>query len=159
MSFRKLLLPFLTILLFATGTYWGVQSKGKSGAHLHPENQQIVSKGKALYADNCASCHGDELEGQDDWKSLGDDGFMPAPPHDKSGHSWHHTDQLLFDLTKYGLGKIIGKKDYKTKMPIYDDVLTDEEIVAVLSYIKSRWPSDIQNRHDQMNAKNVKDKQ
>lgn len=159
MSFRKLPLSFLIIFLLATGTYWGVQSKGKPGALLHPENQQIVSKGKTLYAANCASCHGDELQGQNDWKSPGEDGLMPAPPHDKSGHSWHHTDELLFNLTKYGLGKIIGKKDFKTKMPIYEEVLSDEEIIAVLSYIKSRWPSKIIERHDQMNANNVKTNQ
>jgi mono/diheme cytochrome c family protein len=52
--------------------------------------------------------------------------------------------------------RFIGESEYKTNMPIYDDVLSDEEIVAVLSYIKSRWPSEIQDRHDQMNANNAK---
>ena len=159
MSIIKFPWSFLIILGLATGTFWGVQSKDKPGALLHPQDQQIVAKGKALYAANCASCHGDELQGQDNWRSPDEDGFMPAPPHDKSGHSWHHTDELLFSLTKYGLGKMIGKKDYKTNMPIYDEVLSDEEIIAVLSYIKSRWPADIQDRHDQMNAMNAKDDQ
>ena len=76
---------------------------------------------------------------------------MPAPPHDASGHTWHHDDRILFKLTKYGLGAVIGDKDYKSNMPAYEDTLSDAEIVAVLSFIKSTWPEAIQRRHDQLN--------
>ena len=50
----------------------------------------------SLYAENCASCHGAKLEGQPDWRSPGPDGVMPAPPHDRTGHTWHHGDGMLF---------------------------------------------------------------
>ena len=81
---------------------------------------------------------------------------MPAPPHNKSGHTWHHTDDQLFEITKYGLAKTIGQKDYKTNMPIYEGVLSDEEIIAAFSYIKSTWPDNIRERHDQMNEQKAK---
>ena len=42
--------------------------------------------------------------------------------------------------------------DYKVSMPIYDDVLKDEEIVAALSYIKSTWPDDVRQIQDKINA-------
>ena len=42
--------------------------------------------------------------------------------------------------------------DYKVSMPIYDDVLKDEEIVATLSYIKSTWPDDVRQIQDKINA-------
>jgi mono/diheme cytochrome c family protein len=29
-------------------------------------------------------------------------------------------------------------------MPAFEDILTDDEIVAVLTYIKSTWPEDVQ---------------
>ena len=65
---------------------------------------------------------------------------MPAPPHNERGHTWHHTDHLLFDLTKYGVEKIVKMENYKSNMPAYESVLSDDEIIAVLSYIKSTWP-------------------
>ena len=132
------------------------RSQARAGAILDPENQQMVAMGKALYGAQCASCHGDQLQGQPEWKSPGADGLLPAPPHDETGHTWHHSDELLFRLTKSGLGKIIGKKDYKTNMPVYRDILKDEEIIAVLSYIKASWPKEIQARHDQLNAQAAK---
>lgn len=36
-------------------------------------------------------------------------------------------------------------------MPAYDDVLSDEEIVAALSWIKAQWPAGIRARHDELN--------
>ena len=125
---------------------------------LQPDDMQIVARGKKIYADNCASCHGNYLEGEPNWQRPKADLTMPAPPHDETGHTWHHTDQLLFDLTKYGLGKLIKNPDYKTNMPIYDGVLEDEEIIAVLSYIKSTWPQNINQRHDEMNLQSKEKK-
>ena len=78
---------------------------------------------------------------------------MPAPPHDETGHTWHHPDQVLFDITKLGIVAAANLKDYKTVMPIYEGVLSDEEIIAVLSFIKSTWPGEIRAGHDEMNAR------
>ena len=74
-----------------------------------------------------------------------------ALPHDKTGHTWHRLDALLYKLTKYGFAAMIGS-DYKVSMPIYDDVLKDEEIIAALSYIKSTWPGDVRQIHDKINS-------
>jgi mono/diheme cytochrome c family protein len=117
---------------------------------LQPDNESVVALGGSLYKTHCAECHGQNLEGQPNWRSRDAEGYLPAPPHDKSGHTWHHADELLFKLTKLGTASIAGP-DYKTRMPAYADVLRDEEIVAVLSYIKSRWPNRIRKRHDRLN--------
>ena len=77
-------------------------------------------------------------------------GLLPAPPHDASGHTWHHGDSYLFAVTKYGIERLLGQH-YPNAMPIYDGVLSDREIIAVLSYIKSQWPAEIQSRHDRLN--------
>ena len=123
-----------------------------SGAHLlRSEHERIVAQGQQIYADNCASCHGTNLEGQPNWKQPGANGRLPAPPHDASGHTWHHTDAVLFGLTKYGAAKFAGLENYETDMPVYEGVLSDEEIVAALSFIKAQWPEDIRRRHGQMN--------
>ena len=110
----------------------------------------IVALGASVYEANCASCHGANLEGQANWRSPGYDGRLPAPPHDATGHTWHHDVDTLFRLTKYGTGALIGDPDYASNMPIYEGVLSDEEIIAVLSYIKSTWPDDVRARHDEM---------
>ena len=101
--------------------------------------------------DQCASCHGVNLEGQAGWRDKMVDGMRLAPSHDKSGHTWHHPNALLYKLTKYGFAAMIGS-DYKVSMPIYDDMLKDEEIIAALSYIKSTWPGDVRQIHDKINA-------
>jgi mono/diheme cytochrome c family protein len=119
---------------------------------LRPDDALSVSIGKKVYAENCASCHGVNLEGQPNWRQRGSDGLLPAPPHDPSGHTWHHPDGMLFALTKYGPGYVSGQPDYQSAMPAYDGVLKDAEIAAALSYIKSTWPDEIRARHDEINA-------
>ena len=119
---------------------------------LLPKNHSVTNSGKLVYAENCASCHGMALEGQANWRQRDPDGYLPAPPHDKTGHTWHHSDSYLFLMTKYGIEKMIGRK-YPNNMPAYKDKLTDEEIIAALSYIKSTWPGRIQRQHDQVNAR------
>lgn len=120
---------------------------------LRPRDALSVSIGKKVYVENCASCHGADLEGQPNWRQRGADGLLPAPPHDPTGHTWHHPDGMLFALTKYGPAKVSGQPDYRSAMPAYEGVLKDAEIAAVLSYIKSTWPAEIQARHDEINAK------
>lgn len=125
-----------------------------SGALLTPGDRQTVAQGKQIYAENCASCHGANLEGQvEDWRSPGPDGLMPAPPHDETGHTWHHPDEILFKITKLGIVKAANLKDYKSAMPAYENILSDAEIIAVLSYIKSTWPDEVRAGHDEMNAR------
>ena len=98
--------------------------------------------GERLYQENCASCHGANLEGQPDWRSRLPNGRLPAPPHDASGHTWHHTDRVLLDIVKRGTAEIFGN-GYECDMPGFKEVLTDEEITAIIDYIKSTWPDRI----------------
>ncbi len=98
--------------------------------------------GERLYQENCASCHGANLQGQADWRSRLPTGRLPAPPHDASGHTWHHTDRVLLDIVKRGTAAIVGN-GYESDMPGFKEVLTDEEITAIIDYIKSTWPDRI----------------
>ncbi len=107
----------------------------------NPDDSRQVELGAIVYAESCASCHGDRLEGQPDWRQRKPDGKLPAPPHDQSGHTWHHADEQLFALTKNGLTPPVAPAGYRSDMPAYADSLTDDEIWAVLSFIKSKWPS------------------
>lgn len=126
--------------------------KAELGISLQHKDRAVVDVGKAIYAENCASCHGVVLEGQAIWRQRDVEGYLPAPPHDERGHTWHHPDSYLFLMTKYGIEEMIGKS-YPNNMPVFEDKLTDDEIIAALSYIKSTWPGRIQLKHDQINAR------
>lgn len=117
---------------------------------LEVDNPQIVLNGSRIYDENCASCHGANLEGQPNWRARDADGLLPAPPHDESGHTWHHDSEALFALTKYGIAAVINNPDYPSNMPAYEGILSDDDIIAVLSYIKSTWPDDIRAIHDEI---------
>ncbi|WP_229738107.1 c-type cytochrome [Sinisalibacter lacisalsi] len=101
-----------------------------------------VAQGETLYADSCASCHGANLEGQPEWRSPGPDGRLPAPPHDETGHTWHHPDRVLFQYTKLGGRAALALQgvDFDSGMPAFGETLTDQEIWNILGYIQSTWP-------------------
>ena len=118
---------------------------------LRHEDATRVASGKLVYEAHCASCHGVALEGEPDWRQPDENGLLPAPPHDETGHTWHHPDAQLFDLTKRGPAAIVGG-GYESNMPGFGDVLSDQEIWDVLSYIKSTWPRRIIEIHNQRNG-------
>jgi mono/diheme cytochrome c family protein len=101
------------------------------------ERRSRLALGERVYAEQCASCHGDNLEGQPDWQTPLASGRLPAPPHDASGHTWHHSDEELFTITKDGMASLVP--GYSSDMPAFASVLTDGEIRAVLEFIRSTW--------------------
>lgn len=128
-----------------------VLPKGAARQGLLPyDSADNVTRGATLYADNCASCHGGDLRGADDWRTRNDNGRLPAPPHDASGHTWHHADDVLIAITTYGSAKIVGQ-GYQSDMPGFQDNLSDQEILDVLGFIKSTWPEDVIDMHNQAN--------
>ena len=116
------------------------------------QDKTAIALGKIIYRQHCAYCHGAKREGQTGWRDTLKDGKRLAPPHDETGHTWHHPDQQLFAITKYGLASLLAQP-YPNDMPVYEDILEDTEILAVLAYIKNSWPKDIQNRHDKLNQR------
>ena len=131
-------------------------SEAKDDAsYANPEDAPQVALGQRIYSEHCASCHGVDLEGEQNWRSLKASGRLPAPPHDETGHTWHHPDWQLFRITKLGPAEIVGD-GYESDMPGFADVLTDKEIWATLAFIKSRWPQRIRARHDRINKASKK---
>lgn len=102
--------------------------------------------GRLLYADHCAACHGVALEGAPDWRRPGPDGLYPAPPHDETGHTWHHGDGMLSDYVQRGGQAVLDDLgvSFTSGMPGFGDILSNDEIEAILAYIRSTWPAHIQ---------------
>ena len=125
--------------------------KPASTGLLKPDDMQVTTLGRQVYGTHCAACHGAKLEGQPNWRQRDAQGRLPAPPHDATGHTWHHPDETLFRITKFGVAKAANLASYESSMPAYEGVLTDSEILAALSWIKAQWPANIQAKHDEMN--------
>ena len=124
---------------------WNVLYRGTAARMADPGDPAQVAAGEQIYMAQCASCHGANLEGQGDWRYRKVDGRLPAPPHDESGHTWHHPDSQLFDVIKFGTAAI-APPGYVTDMGAFKDKLSDAEIWAVIAYIESRWPDEIRAR-------------
>ena len=104
------------------------------------DSELMIVRGKIAYQNNCASCHQVNLSGAENWKGVDEDGHRKAPPLNGTGHTWHHDDETLHKIIKYGLVGIIS--DYDGKMGGFKDNLNDKDIDSVLAYIKSFWPDD-----------------
>ncbi len=117
------------------------------------DNFEQVALGKKVYYQHCANCHGEELEGQENWRKRKPNGRLPAPPHDDSGHTWHHPDQMLFDIIKNGLVAPYAPDNYETDMPAWQGRISEEEMWAVLAFIKSRWSEEKRHIQQDINRK------
>ena len=125
--------------------------RGDAPPRADASDPELVALGAAVYEEHCASCHGRNLEGEPDWRRRRTDGTLPSPPHDATGHTWHHADEHLFRMTREGPAAVVGK-GYRSTMPGFAGVLDDREIWASLAYIKSRWPADIQAAQSRIDA-------
>jgi S-disulfanyl-L-cysteine oxidoreductase SoxD len=103
------------------------------------ENAEAVQDGRKLYASHCASCHGRKLQGQLLWQVRDEFAGRRAPAHDQTGHTWQHSDEDLFAMTKFGRFPTTPAT-VKSYMPAYAQNLSDDRILAVIAYIKATWP-------------------
>ena len=104
-------------------------------------NSALIQEGKQIYQINCAACHGANSEGAPNWATPEADGLFPAPPHDDTGHTWHHSDRVLDETIANGMGDPL-KSGSPLRMPAFGDKLSDEEIRASIEYFKSLWSEE-----------------
>jgi mono/diheme cytochrome c family protein len=109
-----------------------------------------VLKGRQIYRERCASCHGRSLEGQPLWQLQDQYMHRRAPAHDASGHTWQHSDEDLFAMTKNGRFPGVPNSIH-SYMPAFGGHLTDAEILDVLAYIKATWPLGIRVSQSMLN--------
>ena len=130
---------FATLFIFSST----VLAEEKSRFLLKDTEISVVKEGKKVYRTYCAACHGKNLEGQPNWETFGADGRLPAPPHDESGHTWHHPDSYLVDVVLNGFTPGKNKPlEYESNMPAFKNILDIDQIISALSYIKSTWSID-----------------
>ena len=150
---NRLVIAGLVVFILAAAViaYYGRTELDKATPmRIDPRDAAQAERGRAVYANHCASCHGAQLRGQPDWRIRLPNGRIPAPPHDESGHTWHHPDDVLFGITKHGLVPPHAPKGYESDMPAFGGVLSDPDIRAVLAFIESRWPPEVVKWRNEM---------
>ncbi len=131
---NKILNLFLLILIISSHATFSFASNHYP---ITLESKLNNERGKLLYTQYCASCHQVNLSGAEDWKGYDADGHRKAPPLNGTGHTWHHSDETLHQIIKYGFAKLI--KNYEGKMIGFEEDLSDKEIDYILGFIKSHW--------------------
>jgi len=113
------------------------------------DDRNLVGEGLAIYMPTCSSCHGKRLEGQALWQVEDRFAGRRAPAHDATGHTWQHSDEALFYMTKFG--HFPAAAPHVSYMPAFAGHLSDREIVAVIAFIKANWPVGIRASQAMLN--------
>ena len=150
-TIRRFLIPVSVVAaVAAVAAGWAMLGGGSPTPGADAGDPALVSLGAEVYGAHCAVCHGVSLEGQAGWRRRNADGTLPAPPHDATGHTWHHPDDYLFEYTRRG-GAALVPAEFRSNMPGFADALSDAEIWAALAFIKSRWPDAVRTGQDRLN--------
>jgi mono/diheme cytochrome c family protein len=129
---RVVFSPLPTIVLAMTAS---------SAAATEPVLQHelaLVNEGRSVYEHACASCHGARGEGAANWQGPDRNGELPAPPHDSEGHTWKHSDAMLYRIVQQGWRDPFNRTERLT-MPAFNEQLSPGQIVAVVTYLKTLW--------------------
>lgn len=139
------------VLFLALALAIGSAAAQTATAHFaDADNEALVARGKTVYGTVCAACHGRRLQGQALWQLMDRFAGRRAPPHDATGHTWRHSDDDLFAMTKFG--HFPGTPpQVRSWMPAFGGHLSDREILAVIAYIKSNWPTGIRASQAMLN--------
>ncbi len=103
--------------------FWPRQNSSTLELPSYPVEQ--VALGQTIFQANCSSCHGVDGSGYAQEN-------IPAPAVNGTAHAWHHTDAQISGWIRDGVGQ----------MPAIGTDWSDDEIDAVLSYIKQWWGPD-----------------
>jgi len=85
------------------------------------QQEELIKHGRRIYRGNCATCHGPTGQGR------------IGPPHNHTGNTWEQADGELMSIVLEGRNR---------RMPAFQEQLTEAEIEAVLTYIKTMWDDD-----------------
>lgn len=124
--FRTILVSIVVVGVAASAAVWfwprGPEPQADpSNLPSYPVEQ--VARGRDIFQADCATCHGSEGRGN---PSAG------VPALDGSMHAWHHPDGQIAGFLRHGIGD----------MPAVGSDWTDDEIQAVLAYVKQWWEPD-----------------
>lgn len=128
-------LPVAALMSFAAA----VALAGGTGPT--PLDPKQVETGRKIYQQYCASCHGPRGRVEGDWEQPNAQGELPPPPHDAEGHTWKHSDAMLYRMVSEGWRDPFNKTGRLT-MPAFGEQLSPRQICDVIIYLKTLWTSE-----------------
>lgn len=118
------------------------------------DSAALIASGKLIYRRACASCHGKRLQGQPLWQLKDQFEGRRAPAHDQTGHTWSHSDEALFHMVHNGRFPSMSATTL-SYMPAFRNVLSTQQIVATLAFIKATWPIGLRISQSLLNPNNL----
>ncbi|MBW3620768.1 MAG: cytochrome c [Actinobacteria bacterium] len=121
------------------GVTVGVVAAG-CGSGRSPADPGTIARGQEIYEASCVGCHGGPTGGE----------INEIPPrHNAEGHTWHHGDCILEEIIRDGPEpRPEAPEDFPT-MPAFADELRDDDIAAVLAYIRTWWTEEQREFQDE----------
>jgi mono/diheme cytochrome c family protein len=128
----------MLLLGFMIATVGFIAVAGSDEKTPPPLPPDSVKAGGTIYQQYCASCHGAHGEGAANWTEPDNNGELPAPPHDSEGHTWKHSDAMIYQMVARGWRDPFNKTK-RLSMPAFADMLSAEQIRSVITYLKTLW--------------------
>ena len=138
---RRMVWAGLALALGGVAAFGGTRFMGADDGGGGGMTAAKIAAGDRIYQATCAACHGIDGAGEANWRVRRADGKLPAPPMNGDGHTWHHPDDQLFAMVKYGVAAL-APEGYRSDMAGFGNRLSDAEIRQVLAYVKSTWPAE-----------------
>ncbi len=111
------------VLLAGIGLRFATRPEVPEVTNADPSNTQLVSAGERLYTTRCSGCHGalsDEISNQ------------AAPGLNGASQAAQRTNEELYEIIANGKGT----------MPAFGNRLSESEIWAIVSFMRSAWQGD-----------------
>ena len=127
----------LGLVFAATGWHVDMQALGATVGELVPQSQ--TQRGERLYNVFCVNCHGGPEIRPNEGR------IIYPPPHNASGHTWQHSDCEILTIVDNGgddvtrANRAAQAPPGSVEMPSFRARLTHDDILAILSYIKTMW--------------------
>lgn len=126
------------LLLIAAG--WSARvSSDRTSLVADAGDPAMTKRGAHIYWRQCGSCHGNHLQGQPFWRLVDEDSGRRAPALDFTGRAWGRSDADLFHVVKYGAYPDRSSAR-PSQMPAFEGNLDDRDVLAVVAFVKARWP-------------------
>lgn len=116
--------------------HWTFMHRGIPAEYIGARNPlspdtKTITEGRALYQENCASCHG--TSGMGDGEAA--NSLNPSPA------LLAHMIQMPMAVDEYMLWSIAeGGAAFATAMPAFKDVLTRDEVWKIVTYMRAGFP-------------------
>ena len=128
---------FAAVLLAACDDRQELEGMPVPEAPARKVDTQQLALGERLFQANCATCHGARAEGDPNWRQRDISGHFPPPPLNGSGHSWHHSAEVLTEVIRNGRPK------GPSNMPAWKGKLSEAEMAAIVAWFQSLWPQPV----------------